>query len=339
MVRADVQMLQFLHSIFNRDEQVNGGHSPELIEAATKRAIDATDSRLHALSDVRKRLRPGVIHAVDHVVGLVNELAPPLIANVENHSGDLRLNVLFSSPQRMLELLAKDAAVAHARESKESQWLFGLLVARMSRRTVMGSDMVEGAIREDVMQTVVSFDDHLMLEVTSDVEQTRQQLRRRAYDVLLRQILETLEERQHHQADLKNQQALLRRKLELLKQAGWSFSSGALPADATALDEKLQQVEKELLALGSATDTLRIHADIVQSGLNDAATLLNIEKKTLYLDRRNVERSADHDGVLAIPLQVLRNRHGRELVVLLVQFDAASLPHFDFLDAASRALA
>lgn len=332
-------MLQFLQSIFGKDEHANGGYPPDLIERATQRAIDATDRRLHALSDVRKRLAPGVVHAVDHVVKLVDSLAAPLQATAANHAHDSRLNVLFANPERMIEVLAKDTSVNETRSELKTDTAFGLLVARMSKRTVMASDMVDGDIRQDVMQTVVSFDDHQILEVSSDLEQTRRQLKRRAYDVILRQVLETLEERQQQQAELKSQRGLLMRKLGLLQQAGWNFESRGARPDTVALEKELQQVEDELMALGDATKTLPVHAELVQKALVDAAELLALDKPTLYLDRRSVERKAGHEGAQAVELQVLRDRKGNERVALLIQFDPLALPKFDFLQAASKALA
>lgn len=332
-------MLQFLQSIFGRDEHANGDYPPDLIERATQRAIDATDRRLHALSDARKRLAPGVVQAVDHVVKLVDSLAPPLQATPANHASDPRLNVLFANPDRMIEVLAKDTCVNEARSELKTDTAFGLLVARMSKRTVMASDMVDGDIRQDVLQTVVSFDDHQMLEVSADLEQTRLQLKRRAFDVILRQILETLEERQQQQSELKSQHGLLMRKLGLLQQAGWNFESRGARPDTVALEKELQQVEDELMALGDATKTLPIHAELVQKALVDAAALLSLDKHTLYLDRRSVERKAGQEGAQAVELQILHDRKGNQRVALLIQFDPSALPRFDFLAAASKALA
>ena len=333
-------MLRLLQSIFGGTaETATGDYSPELIEAAIQRAIDATDRRLHALSDVRKRLTPGVVKAVDHVVKLVDSLAAPVAATAENHARDPRLNVLFANPERMIEVLAKDTTVNEARSELKTDTAFGLLVAHMSRRTVLASDMVDGDIRQDVMQTVVSFDEHQILEVSADLEQTRRQLKRRAFDVILRQVLETLEERQQQQTELKSQHGLLMRKLGLLQQAGWNFESGDSRPDTVALEKELQHVEDELLALGDATKTLPIHAELVQKALVDAATLLSLDKPTLYLDRRSVERKAGQEGAQAVELQILRDRKGNERAALLIQFDPMALPKFDFLQAASKALA
>ena len=70
-------MLQLFQSIFGAGPQ-DEPYPDELISRAIERAVDGTDPRLRALPGYRKKLRAAVIHAIGHVVGLVDSLPVPL---------------------------------------------------------------------------------------------------------------------------------------------------------------------------------------------------------------------------------------------------------------------
>jgi hypothetical protein len=317
-------VFRLLQSIFNREDQRNGGYPVALIEKATVRAIDATDRRLHALSGHQKRLAVAVEHAVDHVMKMVDALESPLSASPSNYPESPLLRAMFASPGRMVEILSRDSALADARHSAtgRGEEYYALLITQMSKRTYLGTDMVEDVIRKDVLQTSVSFDDHRLVEVTREEAQTRLQLKRRAYDVILRQILEELEERQSKKQALQGHRKLLRRKSELLKQAGWNLSAQPeTKEDKASLEQKLQRVEDELSALGTPGETLDTHLELLKEALTAPGTLLSLEHATIILDRLNIERTTVDENTHPIPLQILKDRTGNQVVVALLKID------------------
>jgi hypothetical protein len=74
--------------------------------------VEATDPWLRAVSGYRKKLRPAVIRAMDHVVALVDGLPPPVSLDPANYADDLRLKSLFISSDEMNRLLAGDRSLA-----------------------------------------------------------------------------------------------------------------------------------------------------------------------------------------------------------------------------------
>jgi hypothetical protein len=73
--------MKLFRSIFGGREAV--GHYPEfLIEMAIERTVDGTDPRLRLVPGYRKRLRAPVIHAIDHVVALVDDIPATVAAGL-----------------------------------------------------------------------------------------------------------------------------------------------------------------------------------------------------------------------------------------------------------------
>lgn len=88
-------MLKLLQSIFGGEKQ---GNYPELlVKLAIERAVDGTDPWLRAVSGYKKKLRPAVLRAMDHVVGLVDRLPPPMPICLDCYADDPRLKRFFIS--------------------------------------------------------------------------------------------------------------------------------------------------------------------------------------------------------------------------------------------------
>src|SRR5512139_1930947 len=135
-------MLKLFQSIFGGGEK-QGAYPESLIEMATERAVDGTDPRLRVLPGYRKRLRAPVIHAIDHVVALVDSLPAPLAAGSAEYGGDPRLGALFASAEHMREAFAKCNALKEYREShaNSGERIIVLLLAERSEKHVLGVEL------------------------------------------------------------------------------------------------------------------------------------------------------------------------------------------------------
>ena len=101
--------MKLFQSIFGRETR--GRYPESLIDLATERAVDGTDSRLRLLPGYRKRLREPVIKAIDHVVALVDAIQEPLPADAREHGVEPRLAAVFSSAGDMLDRFGRDSAI------------------------------------------------------------------------------------------------------------------------------------------------------------------------------------------------------------------------------------
>ena len=333
-------MFKLFQSLFSAERTAVGAWPEELVQEAIERAVDGTDPRLRAISGYRKRLREPVIRAIDHVVRVVNELPAPIPANPENYRDDACLRSMFASPERMLEVLARDQNLDNAlREGlPASGTVTALLSARMSEKHTLGVDIEDEVLKRDVQQTVVSFDAHRLLDPCAEEAATRRALRRRAFDHILAQVLADMAKRRSTRQELAGQRELLRRKLKALQGAGWSFEATAAAAapDAAALERELAGIEAELTALGSDAATLEKHLEMLTAALSDPAQRLRSEERRLILDHRNVLRQHADSVSRELCLRELQDARGGRLVMLLLRIDLALLPRADFFRAAKR---
>ena len=321
-------MFDLFQSIFRGGEQQ--GHYPEsLVEAAIERAVDGTDPRLRALLGYKKQLRPPVIHAIDHVVALVDGIPDLLSAGRSDYNADPRLKALFASADRMQEVFCNDVQLNEFRGKSDSgaERVIALLLAERVEKNVLGMDLAGDMLRRDVAQVSVSFRNHRLIEVTGNEADTRRQLERRAFDHLLALALARIAGVHGERADLARQRDLLQRKLGALQRGGWSFEAveGA-PPEHEVLIAELQEIETALTKLGADGSALQGRLDIVADLLSQAEQQLWAEDFVIHLDNMNIRRDAQDASAQRIALQELHSARGTRLMMLLVSLAPGELP-------------
>jgi len=335
--------MKLFHSIFGGREETSGHYPESLIEAAIERAVDGTDARLRLLPGYRKHLRAPVIHAIDHVIPLVNNLPAPVPAGPKEFAADPRLGALYAGPADLLDHFSRDHSLAAYLSTPEGQGadrVTALVLARRSERTILGIDLSGETLRRDVPQVTVSFGDQNVVDPRDSEAEARRQLKRRAFDHLLTLALARIGEVRVERADLMRQRDLLRSKLAAFKRGGWSFTPPeGKQQDPAALAKDLDGITDQLAALGRDDQVLQAHLELVADLLQDAEHQLWAEDLTLYIDPMNIERDPQDPAARKIVLQELHNAQGRRLTMLLVSFAPRDLPvREDLVTAAGRYL-
>lgn len=337
-------MLKLFQSIFRPGADKLGAYPEDLIERATERAVDGTDRRLRALAGYKKALRPAVIHAIDHVVGLVDSFPPPIELSRSNYGSNAELNAYFASVEHINEVLSRDAEMRQWRKSpasQEGERIFMLLIMELRERNVLGIALEGESLRRDVAQVVVNFGQHRLVDPTGVEDDTRRLLKRRGYDHLLTLALARIASSHGDQADLKQERDLLRGKLAALTAGHWGFgddpTTDAPRPDPEALQQRIEAIDAQLSTQSSGL--LKGHLDILVDVLGQAEQNFGSERATLSVDRQGVKQTQAHAQAPEISLTKLYNSAGRSVVVRLVTIARAELPAApDFLGEAQRFL-
>jgi hypothetical protein len=322
-------MLKLFQSFFAGDES-RGRYAESLVESAIERAVDGTDSRLRLVPGYRKRLRGPVIHAVDHVVALVDGLPAPLAAVHDEFNADPRLATLFVSAAHMLEVLGHDRTLLEylgSHSARSAERLTALLLVERIEKNALGMELAGDQVRRDVAQLTVSFRNHRLVEVADSEAETRRLLKRRAFDHLLSLALAHIVEVREERTDLARQRDVLRHKLATLERSGWSFAAGeGTPSEPATLQAELADIETQLERLGSDANVLNAHLGIVAEQLAQADQLLQRDTFRMRLDSMNVQRDAQDASGRNIELPEIHNTLGRKNVLLLVSVIPGELP-------------
>lgn len=333
-------MLKLLQSIFG-SRDAPGRYPESLIEMAIERTLDGTYPRLRALSGYRKRLREPVIHAIDHVIALVDAIPAPVYASAEVYLEDPRLGALFISPEHMREVFVNDAELGEfrARNPLCSDRINALLLAESKEKTILGVELIGEMLCRDVPQITVSYRNHRLIDPSADEADARRQLKRRAFDHLISLALSRIIDAKGERAELNQQRALMRSKLTILNKGGWAFNDDANQRDdPAAIAAELEQIESQLAALTVDESSFAGQLEIVAEAMQSAEQQLWIEPVELHLDRLNIKREATHPDAKHIVLSALHNARGTILTTLFVALDLAQLPQKASLSASADRL-
>ncbi|QWV91718.1 hypothetical protein KP004_10775 [Geomonas oryzisoli] len=313
-------MLRFLHSIFRRGTKA-GAVPDALVNKAIERAVDGTDPWIRAVFGYKKKLRPAVLHAIGHVVSLVDGTGPVLTLDPQRYDEDTYLRTYFISAAEMGQFLERDPGVAQLRGTRGNgrHAATGLLLMEKQERLILGAEISGDLVLRDVPQVTVSFEAHRILDLNGKEEETRYQLKRRAYDHLLRIALGRITEIKTRRGNLEKHRTLLDSKLSLLSRGGFGFDprTGAA-TDVAGLEQQLAKIEAQLLEIGKDDKMLEVYLAVVADVLGHAEEYLWVGKETLVVDRMGIKRKEPGPEARKVNLDVLCDAEGRKLVVSLV---------------------
>lgn len=337
-------MLQLFQSIFRSGRSEPASHSAELVERAIERAVEATDSRLRAVSGYQKKLRSAVIHALDHVLVLVDGLPPVLDLDPDAFGTNSEVTVYFTSVGHVREVLEHDPTLNQWRSSAEgaiAEQVVMLLLMTLQERSVLGVALEGEVLRHDVAQTTVGLSKHRLTDPSSAEPETRRLLKRRAFDHLLGLALGRMAAGLAERGELERERDLLRRKQSTLAAGQWGFEEAGAdtPTDPRTLQQRLDAIETQLSAVRAGPGLLQMQLDTVVDVLTQAEHNLWSGREALIIDRMGVKQTQATERALEIDLTVLQNATGQRLVARLVRVGRDALPaQRDLLREAERYL-
>ncbi|MBJ6800136.1 hypothetical protein [Geomonas propionica] len=317
-------MLRFFQSIFRRGTK--GGAVPDaLVNKAIERAVDGTDPWIRAVFSYKKKLRPAVVHAIGHVIALVDGTGPILPLDPQSYDNNANLRTYFVTASELGNFLEHEPNLAQLRGKRAGlqHGATALLLMEKRERLMLGASLSGDVVLRDVPQVTVSFEGHRLMDLNGNEEETRYQLKRRAYDHLLRIALGRITELKAKRGNLEKHRTLLNSKLSLLQRGGFGFDprSGG-ETDVAGLENKLAEIEAQLLAMGKDDKMLEVYLGVVADVLGRAEEYLWVGKETLIVDRMGVKRKEAGADAREVTFDVLCDAEGRRLVAALVSIPA-----------------
>ena len=341
-------MLKFISSLFSSDEERAGGLDKSIIDAAIERAVEGTDRRLRGFGDYKNRLRASVETAANYVVDFVDTLPEPFEISPGAYSSDARLRAFFASADRMREVFGDFTAVDDFLKNKQGlkpEKVYGLLMMKWQEKQVLGMELRNEIVKRDVLQVTYNFFDHIYIGPTDDEEETRWELKKRAFDFMVEQALERIVKAQGERGQLKEQKRLLEQKLEKMNAGNWGLSTMQAgkdnpSPDLVSLEDEIESIERSLQALSADRSNIEGNFDHINETLGNPAACLSRRNIVITLDEMLVKRDSNAGGrVNRLDLLEFYAANGERRVVLNGWIATSDLPRKkDFLDEASRYL-
>jgi hypothetical protein len=200
-------------------EQQTAGRCAGNLDDMVEHVVDGSSSRLRAVPGYARSLRGPLASTFRYIDRMVEAIPGPLPCCRSAFSEDPRINAFFVSPQHIQEVFSQSREV---RDLFDANPLAGecwaLMCVRQQERTQIGMAMVDGQVRKDVLQTVVSFTDHQLHSPGTDEATARCALKCCMFNGLLAHIRRRANDALSRAADLEHRIALAHRRLRGLGQ-------------------------------------------------------------------------------------------------------------------------
>jgi len=321
-------VLRLLQSIFGGGE-VKGDYPESIVKMAIERAVDGTDPWLRTVSGYKKKLRPAVIRAIDHVISLVNELPPPIPVGLQSRSDDPLLKTFFISLDEMRKVFGTDRNLEGFLRGAAvvPENVIALMVMTMDEKVILGAELSGDIVVRDVPQMTFNFEGHRLIDPSGDQDETRRMLMRRAYDNLIKFALRRISMTKTERKYLERRHALLQSKLTILERGGWGFEGGGSvdSTDIPGLEEQIRQIEAQLMEIGRDDGMLEVYLDILIEVLGRPEEHLWAQKETLILDSMGIKRNHLTSNAYEITFPTLYSSDGRRIVLSLVALSGEEL--------------
>ena len=298
----------------------------EAVMVAIEHVVDEINPKLRAVSSYRKKLRQAVERALAYSAEIADAVPGPVDVNKTAWSRDPMVRAFFTGVEDMRHVLSRSNEVHDFFASSDAsgqQYCYALLNMQRSERTVLGVENRGDIIRRDVKQTSVSFKDRRVVKPGPSESQLRQDLEKRAFEVLVAYVLERITSLIVAKHSLQEKRLLLDMQVRLaqVKKAGLFEDREAGVEDIGALEQRQQHMAQESEQAGTKLTTLDDYIDRITEVLGNPERYFRVDHIRMRLNQMNIkldEKSAGpgHD------LELVEGLLGEKLkrILLIIRF-------------------
>lgn len=316
-------------------------HNPQVDEIAAR--ILELNPQLRLLPQYRARISPAVGTALEYVYGLVASLPPARDASAATWSSDPYIHAFFATPDDVAQILSRSNALhEYFAQDMDADVAYAVLGMAMIQSNVLGVAQSGDHVRTDVRQTTVSFSDHQVRVCAPSDDALRRQVVPRVVDQLVMEGLARSAEDKSRRDMLEEERALLKARLQLRERQGTGMrgvlghDGAANFAETAGLQEKLNEIERRLAALGFKTETLERALDYMCDVLADPASHLVLSTVKLRLNRMNVVTEGQLGEEIELRLGGMKADPSNMRAFAIIRFARAELVARRSFDEAAR---
>ncbi len=299
------------------------------IERAIDIVVEQTDPRLRFVRGFRRKLRKPVIRSLVYVDDLVTRIPGPFEISRKAYGSEPQVNALFGSADDIETLFARNRMLQDFfRDTPGCDRVCVPLAMLRREKRILGMALSGDIVRRDVARTAVNFSGHRLGIVCAESEaELRSKLKWRGIHSLAVTALENITRLKTRTAELEEQRALLKMKLQDVQaqHRGLDAVAGAMPEDLLeqqALEQRLKDTGEKLQEARTGVATLVDYLDQVCQVLNHPSRYLRVRRNSVTVDR------------MGIKLDGMSHEQGGE--VFSATLSIGSQPDFEMILAAFR---
>lgn len=231
--------LRILPEQFCADHYQEDPDVPRLVEMITHKIPVLKEVENHSV-----RLSRPVAMALSFARQLTEKLGHPRRLDRNLWTKDPFIPILFDSPEDGAKVLRRSKVLRHVFETQTTEDCFFLMTMRRHEFEIMGSELDGEIIKRDVLQTVISFEDHAIPIAAFSEQKAHAMISDEIVLYLAQLIPERLRQAVLLRGELEHSEMLLKAQIRTLEQASRQHKSYDVPSEIrTKLKDGLQEAD------------------------------------------------------------------------------------------------
>ena len=298
---------------------------------AIEQAVDASEPRIRLVGNYAEKLVDAVEAALNYSGRVLQQLLPAVLLDAHAWSQDPQVKAFFATVDDLRATLGDDPAIrAFFADSGHSQ-CFALMLMLKRETETFGTVLRGDVLVRDVRQLQVSFSRHRLFFPAVSEAGLREELKQRMLVFLATRALERINELRDQRSMLEEQRRRLQAQLRALRSHAQGLQPLLSPAEASvrrpaALEQRLVQVEEDLVAVRKRLGTLDDYLEQVRQVLSQPEVYLQVRPLTLRLTRLGVKLSPDSPEPGETLALIEFDSMGEQRIGALVRFEKGELP-------------
>lgn len=298
---------------------------------AIEQAVDASEPRIRLVGNYAEKLVDAVETALNYSGRVLQQLPPAVLLDARAWSHDPQVNAFFATVDDLRAMLGDDPAMrAFFADSGRSQ-CFALMLMLKRETETFGTVLRGDVLVRDVRRLQVSFSRHRLFFPAVSEARLREELKQRMLVFLATRALERINELRDQRSMLEEQRRRLQAQLQALRSHAQGLQPLLSPAEASArrpaaLEQRLVQVEEDLVAIRKRLGTLDDYLEQVRQVLSQPEVYLQVRPLTLRLTRLGVKLPPDSPEPGETLALIEFDSMGEQRIGVLVRFEKGELP-------------
>jgi hypothetical protein len=265
----------------------------KILHQITEQVVEVADPYIRQAKRYHNVLRESITGSMIYCTSIVNALPGPVELSRKGYHANPLVKSLFASPDELEEVIYISPEVQALKDKGTAGRVTALLTMIIDEKTIFGHQKKGELIMRDVAQQAVSFYDHRVVSIDTDISKTKNKIMCRGLEVLATVAMENITTLRTKRAELREKRAYLKGVRKILGGKNHMMEMFAAP-DPGQREEyrkavrKLAEVNQELDKVKEQIATPEHSLGYLGDIMNRPEDLLKMRSQSFHLNWKGV---------------------------------------------------
>jgi len=253
----------------------------KILRQITEQVVEVADPYIRQAKRYRNVLRDPIVGSMNYCTSIVDALPGPVELSRNEYYANPLVKSLFASPDELEEVIRISPEVHAIKEKRVAGEVTALLTMTSHEKTIFGHQKKGDLIMRDVAQRAVSFHDHRVVSIDTDINRTKNKIMHRGLEVLATVTMENITTLRQRRAELREKRAYLKGVRKILGGKNHMMEMFASPGPGQR--EEYRKAVKKLAEVNQELDKVKEQIATPEHSLGYLGDIMNRPEDLLQM--------------------------------------------------------